>query len=39
MRMIICFYGNPLQDYLRIHFDQVLASLNLFRPHTKDSKN
>ena len=37
MRMIICFYGNPLQDYLRLHFDQVHTSLNSFWLNTKDS--
>jgi polyhydroxyalkanoate synthesis repressor PhaR len=30
MRLIICFYGNPLQSTLMNHFDQSLKIINNF---------
>lgn len=36
MRMIIRFYGNPLQDYLRTYLDQVQAEFNSFLFNNND---
>lgn len=39
MRMIIRFYGNPLQDNFRAYLDQVQATLNSFLSNANDSEN